>query len=715
MKLKGISIFERHAEKIVLGVFAAAALGVIGFQFTRPTLVKVDNQDLPPERAYAKISERAQAIDSRLRDPNPAPSALELKSPDVLALMDERMRAAIAPSRRLAASPGMPATTSAVEGVQGTELPRVAPLVPPTPGAPVAGVFGATIDPIVVERTPALRPLVPAQQPYDLRAVSVRADFDSAAMVRMLETDPDGAGPMRAPPGYWWKGRMEILDVVLERQTRQDDGSWSEAQAVPPAPGLATLREHLAGDPGANFAEVVRIARERRRDIVHPPFYATIAGEAWSPPEAPASGPVAPVTTAAEVRTLQRELERLDKDIERLKTDREKAPERKQGPAGGGGGVRGGGGGMAMRGSPRSIVAPAFGRMLAQAQTPPTTPAPGDPAEPKKKTPDEIRKEAIEKSLKARETERERIVARLKELGADPDAPKDAPQAPRTGRAIPEPKPIESREAAMVWAHDVTVVPGATYRYRVRLAVTNPLYGNARQMHADSHALAASPALVSEPSEWSAPVTVDPDGRVFFTSAFAQEDQAGALGGPDSMGASAEIWKFHYGYWRRAKVTLRPGDAIAASVTLPEGFARVWEVEPPAEGQTREVVVTEKPAPAEALVDAGGFLLDVAPVALGSQGQAKSLQVVFRDARQRLVTRWPDADAVSPDRRRLEASEAAGAGVTAPRKPGAFADSEGRAIRAPGEAPAPGEQPSSATPATPSAPPATGAPRLGGG
>lgn len=696
MRHKGVTILERHAEKAVVGVFGAAALGVIAIQFGRPTVVKVDNQSLSPDAAFARMTTKAKALEERLADKEAPEAVRSLEVPDVMASLRSKIGKGVAPSPRLPVALTLP-VRGGIEGADPTsaELPRVAPVTPPAPSKAVASAFGGTIDPLVVARTPGLERLVPVEQPFDKRAVSVEAVFPSAEMVRRLETDPDGEGPLRAPPPFWWKSRVEALDVILERREVAPDGKTGDAKVIAPMPGQPGFRDLFHG-PETNLAEIVRMARERRREVVQPGFYAMIAGEAWRRPEqAAGAAPASVGANAVKVKELERRIESVAKEIETLKTQRDKQPERKSAPGKGsapaGGGV--GGGGM-VRATPSAWGG--FGGPLARQQKS----GAAEPVDPERAA-EERRKALIDKRIKEREDEKAKLEAELAALGGGAPAPV-AGKAPAVGSEV---KPIESLEDLVVWAHDVTAEPGKIYQYRLRVAVTNPLFGNSRQLHADFQAGAAEPVLVSEPSDWSDPVGIGEDSRVYFTSAVAQAGAAGPLGGPDSMSAGVELWKFYYGFWRRAKATLKPGDALSATVELPKDFAKVWVVDG-AGGAVKE----EKALAERAPVDVGGFLLDVAPLALDGGAQGKAWQVVYRDSAGRVLVRSPEADSTSHDRRAMEASELAAQKATL-HTPGTGLAPTAAGDAAPAPA-APGAAP--AAPAGGAAPP-TGPARVRGG
>lgn len=66
-------------------------------------------------------------------------------------------------------------------------------------------------------------------------------------------------------------------------------------------------------------------------------------------------------------------------------------------------------------------------------------------------------------------------------------------------------------------------------------------------------------------STWTGDVPVDAQENFFITSA----SPTTALGGPR---ATVEMYKFYYGYPRRASVNLQPGDVLAGTARLPEGL-----------------------------------------------------------------------------------------------------------------------------------------------
>src|SRR4029078_257798 len=101
----------------------------------------------------------------------------------------------------------------------------------------------------------------------------------------------------------------------------------------------------------------------------------------------------------------------------------------------------------------------------------------------------------------------------------------------------PAAKPLLENPDVQVWVHDLNVEPGKVYRYRVKLAVSNPFFGRGSALLPDQQDLAKNALLYGQPSEWSEPVRVLDDQYYFITSA-AEADATGAAR------ATAEVFKF---------------------------------------------------------------------------------------------------------------------------------------------------------------------------
>lgn len=117
---------------------------------------------------------------------------------------------------------------------------------------------------------------------------------------------------------------------------------------------------------------------------------------------------------------------------------------------------------------------------------------------------------------------------------------------------------LASMDELLVWGHDLDVKPGRTYQYRCVARVYNPFFGKGNQLVKEQEAsgLPASFTLDSASSDWSQPITVSPDVRYFVTRAIVGD---GALG---TGTASVEVYKLLGGQWRRAELSVQPGERI---------------------------------------------------------------------------------------------------------------------------------------------------------
>ena len=138
-----------------------------------------------------------------------------------------------------------------------------------------------------------------------------------------------------------------------------------------------------------------------------------------------------------------------------------------------------------------------------------------------------------------------------------------APDAP-TVAATFEP-PLLENPSVKVWAHDVSVERGRTYRYQLRVVLNNPMFGQGNVMVPEQQQWASAPVVRSEPSAWSEPVKVDDESYFFIVGASAADARVNRL-----ASARAELFVFKWGRWRKADTSLEPGDRLEATVKYPD-------------------------------------------------------------------------------------------------------------------------------------------------
>ncbi len=581
MKTKGISIVERHGEKAVVGVFAVLALGVVAWQF-------VGSGNRVTIEGNQKV-EPDRAYDAITRKAeaisgqlaDPNPAAgIPERVPDVSSTVTERMRQGL--TRADEPLPvAMGLSTSEFSGPGGpVDDARYAAVELPELTPTVAAQYLVTLNPLVVADSEALAAIAPQQQPYDVRAVSAQATFDGGEFRAMLEADPDGSGPLSALPRTFWLNRTAIFDVRLERQAINDDGTLGAVEVVERSPRAESFADLLS--PGMSPGEYQSIVRDARAAI-------GAVVQAPFPPTIAGDIWAPPSQASAGGATLGQnpELGRLRKQLEDREAERDE-----------------------------------FQRRLEAANN------------------DQARN-TISARINSVQAEIDRLELRILDLDEQAQA---AAEAGETQTGLAEPRNIESASDITIVAHDFTAKPGTSYRYRLSLGMTNPLFPWAANLLDDQKSLAEAPIIYSESSSWSDPVRVAPRAQVFFTRASAGQD-AGAVGGFRAGDAAAEVFGLYYGHWRGSNSRLAPGDTLSATIPLPEGL-KIFEIETPEE--TGQPVVTgETAAPATLNVALeGAMLVDVIEKSAGAA--RPDFIAVVRLPDGRLVLRDTTADQQSP-------------------------------------------------------------------
>lgn len=687
MKLKGIGALEASADKITLGVTGLAFVGALALQFVPGrNQIKVGPTQQTPGTAFVPVESAAKSLLAELDTTNPK---LPEDVPQFTLAGKLDLSGPALPGTRVAMGtpPRIAKAEVAVKVESGQfELPRV-----PAPAGPQAYAFSGTFHPVEVLRNADLKKVLLSQdQPFDFHAVSIEAKFDGSALRSVLETDPDGDGPLQPIPMNWWfdvvsdVSFVDIVGVEVERQlVVRADGkpatdSAAELLATPPGrfDSIKMWTENVKslGDvPGA-----VDTVRSYAAEVQRPEFYPMIAGADWLPPErAIEAGD--PAARQKLIRRLTDDIAQADVDIvdvqKRLTAAEGAAPKGRESerqpvgrPGAGGGGGKGGSGGGGVGPAPTT--------------GPRSTPT-GNPA-------------ALRKRLETLTKRREDLAVRL--AGLEQRTPDAGAGAPVPGT---RPESTLNAPAITLWTHDLTAQPGASYAYRFRVVINNPAFG--RNLQQAQAAMSESSILRGEWSEWSDAVQVDPQTAVFITSASETDP---LYGRPT---ASAELYQFYYGYYRKGNTGLTPGDQIIASETLPEqlkladlkkleefikanqpipgaapapmpvtrapgsggGKTGGTRIDPREAGQPVMPVTPQDPAPTEAgpqsewlnvpverqlRLDSGLVFLD----ATNAPGSSGGVEVVVVGTDGTLYVRTPQADAKSPLLERLRSSAQVG-------------------------------------------------------
>jgi len=554
MKVKGISFFELHAEKFVLGLAVLALLAVLYLQFAGGDGVRVDGREVSVGEVNSILRQRAEQLATRLRaDAPPGVEILEGELPVVA----ESFRSALADG-----------------GGDATPLPRSMPSLasllipsdiadvawyhePALASAPVLDVL-QTFDAVTEQGWATLRPLGGRfeSQPtsYDVTWLTPYAVVDLASMRMAIRGSELGADPprMQIPP-VWFNDAMQIVDVVFERQELVD-GAWGDVETVPPFPTQNSFRPELAEADAALRDDVFEELRRpaRQLEILQPEFVDT-SNDLFVPPVSTDSTSVAedPEAAAAgeEIRRLQRELQRYRQDRARkqarldelggpLRDDEMDQGDRSRGRGGRGDQDAGGGG-----------AAPPGGRGLGSGGMQGRRGAGEDPAAIERKN---RRRRALGLDITRLDRRIAELEESLRELAPEVDTSADASRLPN----------VDVDDRILVWTHDLGVVANRTYRYRVRVEIYNPFFARTNQLVTEQQSLATGFTLASAVGPWSRAVPVTPPVSFFLMRA---DPNDGGLG----LGtASVEIFAFRDGRRRSQTFSVQPGDVIGDVATV---------------------------------------------------------------------------------------------------------------------------------------------------
>ncbi|MEO0483782.1 MAG: hypothetical protein AAF138_09165 [Planctomycetota bacterium] len=651
MKVKGISLLEQHAEKLVVAVVALIVLAALAFQFLSESNVSVGGRDVPLARAFEAVERDAESVTSAIRDSDPAlPEPPEVsiggRYEELIAAREGEGADVLALGPRFRMNLG-----GAGEPGPDEDEPFAA-FEPPAPSGPVAAVYRGAIDPRDVVMLPGLRDYVASQQPFDAAAITIAARFDGVELERRLESPPAGERP--APRS--WRTEIEILTVEAQRQRRLSDGSWSEPEPVASAPSAVDLLGRVS-DPAfraTDMGQVLDVARVGRRAIVQPAFYRTLYSAPWNPPvtdgEISEGDDAANPQDARAIELLQRQLQATRRQITNVqdrieRLENQPAPDRRPPP----------GDGDRRRDPPP-------GRD--NAPDTPTTPL-----------------ERAEAELLDLQDQEAATIDELEALGVvfDDDEERSEEEGWDPSRLDPL-GPVMSNPSLAIWTHDLSAEPGVEYRYRLRPIFNNPYFG--QRLTPEQMEMAEAPTAAGDWSDWSEPVSLLDDSYYFVTSA----SEAGV--GPAR--STFELYRFYYGAWRFDSVSVEPGDALTGTIGVPvlpifdmaalgeglNGDDGRGDEPPPGRGPGRDPgrdpgrnggrdgdggrgdgrapppdprrdpdgpAVVADDGPTELQFDIGAVLLDVAPDITAAPGATGGVQVfLYQDGQ--IQPRWPAVD-----------------------------------------------------------------------
>jgi hypothetical protein len=617
MNPKDTGFLQNNVEKLVLGAALVLLLATAWlFLAGNPFPVEVGNREIGPGEIESKIASDVKRLQSQLDSTESA-------------LPDRPI-----PSYSEAFVADMDAKPTTLDGLAPLAQAGLGPTVVPPPGPariydlprpPIAeGILTRKGHAVLSGNIPTremedLIKIIGNSEPRDFAYVSVAATFDMDEWIERLQS---GDKETRIP-ARWWNSMIGVAGVMLQRQELNEaTGQWGNEVLIDPLPGQRAFKPSMVNEVTTQQAkEAITMVRASQEQIARPDFPQTQGNILWSPPnedaqELDAEGQRKLSRINGKITSLKERIERLQEQVLKAR----EAPERREAPArgsrrsaassrggeaGGYGGEMGGGG---ERGGRR-----ATGRDRGAARPE----APKTPQEQITLLQQQLieakiqRNEllGIESDVLSREGHRGATGGYGGEMGgyggemggyggemggygggmggyggemggyggADPYGGGGYGQqaggygAPG-GIGQPTNAEPESRKIK-VWAHDLSIEPGKTYRYRVVAAVLNPLYRQKRvapeqrEEHYDRIALGPdSEELAASP--WSESVKVDSDYYFFMVKGSAR-----------TQTARVEVWQVYDGRWVNKEFEVRPGDPIGQPVVTTVSGNRQLELD----------------------------------------------------------------------------------------------------------------------------------------
>ena len=112
-----------------------------------------------------------------------------------------------------------------------------------------------------------------------------------------------------------------------------------------------------------------------------------------------------------------------------------------------------------------------------------------------------------------------------------------------------------------VWAHDMSVMAGSTYRYRMSVHLANPFFGHKPSLYPEQKHLAKKVTVPSLVSEWSPVIEVQEPMQWFILNA----KRSGESRNPDVLDSgyvSVELFEFSDGNWTQDNFIVQVGQRI---------------------------------------------------------------------------------------------------------------------------------------------------------
>lgn len=296
MKLKNISVLERHAEKFVVVAMLLIFMAVIYFYLLNtPNMVQVGTQELPPKQIDTVILEQAKTLQQQLASSDVPEELAKLKITGYTGDFVNKVTTEMLEDQTwLAMSPSASNIESA--GPSGPVQPYYVPQIP----APTVVAAKAGMGTIATEDVTAINGLAArfaSDKPADTVYVSMTSTFDLGKMMTEFGMEPkNGVRPL---PPEWWLYQFAIADVQMERHEMRPDGTWPKegdadysqlVTTVAPMPGTLAFRDLPENVTDDELQQLHAFLQETQVPVIQPPFYTLKGWRQWEPPVKLAEG-----------------------------------------------------------------------------------------------------------------------------------------------------------------------------------------------------------------------------------------------------------------------------------------------------------------------------------------------------------------------------------------------------------------------------------------
>lgn len=559
-RVKDAGFLELHIEKILLGVGLLILLGAVVIFFVGNPFKIVIN-----DREYASSRE---AIDELILNDSRLESGLlnnnQLTVPptpqfdaEIASMLDVKVDRSLAPARF-----AMPGLTDDAVDPEPVPPPRYAEATPPVPTNVKYKHGPDVLDTQLNRPWDEFTELVgtdadAGSEPVDLTMMIAAGDFEIWEWAKKLQDAAENGNGVAIPAGIWSQ-RFGVAGVVILREEWSDElNDWTNRRFVEPLPNQSRL---MPSDTVPNSLEDLTLAmqtlqqlRESRESIARPdlPWLGSFE-QAIPPGDAEldtALGVFDEFGQEQELGPAQKQIQQLEEKIQQLQERQRIQQEREANNA-----------------RPDRPI---------RQERPEARPDRRDDREPRadpiarqierfqsqiEKLRERAEREQVEreKLLREREQRQALIAERERILGDARRNNQDLREQEEFGDIAGV--PLKEGATVRVWAADLTMQPGKTYRYKLLVAAINPLYAVPRLAPEQLQQNVAKAALLPSQEDidampWSEPITVEPEKQFYFVS------------GTESRG-KVEVYRRVNGEVKKKAFDVAPGDVIGGVVSF---------------------------------------------------------------------------------------------------------------------------------------------------